>query len=99
MDERRRHEQRQRRGPRQGHDAIIARVVHDHAEDLARGLRLRRADGVDDARAIGLRDHSYPHQLPDEPPPPNEPPPPENPPPSKPPPHPPEPADPDEPDP
>src|SRR5262245_52196548 len=100
MDQRRRHEQRQRRGPRQGHDAIIARLVHDHAENLARGLRLRRADGVGDARPIGLRDHGLcPHQLPDEPPPPNEPPPPENPPPSKPPPHPPdEPEDHDEPD-
>src|SRR5229473_3496724 len=66
------------RRPGERHQAIVAGVPGDDAEDLPRGLRLRRADGLGDARLVGLRDH---HQLPDAPPPPNEPPPPENPPP------------------
>src|SRR5262249_52362259 len=58
-------------------------MARDDAEDLARRLRLRRANRPRYAFLVRLRDH---HQLPDAPPPPKGPPPPENPPPPKPPP-------------
>src|SRR4029077_5908141 len=91
IDQRHRHGERDRGGPRQRHQPIVARMPRDHTKDFPRGVCFRGADGSGDALPVGLRDH--PRALPASrraaaaeraaaaPPPPPPPPPPKRPPP------------------